>query len=91
MKIDPDAGTYELAANREGQNLTLNVTEPRDLATGYEFQVSSSSDFDDVISLDIGQSGTVILKAPEGDLFARARALIGTQEVSEFGPSLRVN
>ena len=91
VKIDPDAGTYELAANREGQNLTLNVTEPRDLATGYEFQVSSSSDFDDVISLDIGQSGTVILKAPEGDLFARARALIGTQEVSEFGPSLRVN
>ena len=91
VQINPQAGIYELAANRDGQNLTLNVTEPRQTATGYELQVSSSSDFDDVISLDIGQSGTVILKAPEGNLFARARALIGTQEVSEFGPSLRVN
>jgi len=91
VQINPDAGIYELAANRNGQNLTLNVTEPRQTATGYELQVSSSSDFDDVISLDIGQSGTVILKAPEGNLFARARALIGTQEVSEFGPSLQVN
>jgi len=91
VQINPDAGIYELVANRDGQNLTLNVTEPRQTATGYELQVSSSSDFDDVISLDIGQSGTVILKAPEGDLFARTRALIGTQEVSEFGPSLRVN
>ncbi len=89
--VDNTAGEFAMAANRDGSNLMLSVTDPASEATGYEVQVSESDAFEDVVSLDIGQSGQLILRTPDGALFARVRALFGTERVSAFGPALQVN
>ena len=91
VEIDGGAGVFPLAANREGQDVTLSVVSPANDVTGYEFQISDSSDFSDVISVDVGTSGQAVFRNTSGNMFARARALIGTNSVSEFGPSLEVN
>ena len=91
VDIDGGAGVFPLAANREGQDVTLSVVSPANDVTGYEFQISDSSDFSDVISVDVGTSGQAVFRNTSGNMFARARALIGTNSVSEFGPSLEVN
>jgi len=91
VAIDAAAGVFPLAADREGQDVTLSVVSPANDVTGYEFQISSTSDFSDVISVDVGTSGQAVFRSAPGNMFARARALIGTNSVSEFGPLLEVN
>lgn len=89
--IDSAGGEFAMAADREGSNLLLSVTELADTASGYEVQVSENNEFEDVVSLDIGQSGQLVLRSPDGALYARVRALYGTDRVSPFGPALQVN
>ena len=89
--VDATAGEFAMASDRDGSNLMLSVKELDDDATGYEVQVSENDNFEDVVSLDVGQSGRLILRSPDGALFARVRALFGTDRVSPFGPPLQVN
>ena len=91
VDIDGAVGVFPLAADRQGQDVTLSVVTPTNDVTGYEFQISDSNDFSDVISVDVGTSGQAIFRNTSGNMFARARALIGTNSVSEFGPLLEVN
>ena len=76
--VDATAGEFAMASDRDGSNLMLSVKELDDDATGYEVQVSENDNFEDVVSLDVGQSGRLILRSPDGALFARVRALFGT-------------
>jgi len=91
VEIDSAIGVFPLSADRQGQDVTLSVVTPDTNVTGYEFQISESSDFSDVISVDVGTSGQAVFRNTSDNMFARARALIGTSSVSEFGPLLEVN
>jgi len=91
VEIDGAVGVFPLSADRQGQDVTLSVVTPDTNVTGYEFQISDTSDFSDVISVDVGTSGQAVFRNTSGNMFARARALIGTSSVSEFGPLLEVN
>lgn len=94
VEIDQDAVIHPLDASRDGEDVVISVAEPSETIPGYEFQISTDATFDDVISIDVGSSGSAIFRPPQAgsnSYFARARALLQTDTVSRFGPAVRIN
>ena len=91
VSIDDSITGVALNLEKQGSDLLVSVTEKIESAEGYEFQLSPDPNFDDVISVDIGQSGSAIFRSPEEELFLRARALMGSGSVAPFGPTTQAN
>lgn len=92
--VDDDSPVFPLNTTREGEDVVIRVTEPGSAIGGYEFQIATDETFNDVISIDVGSSGSAIFKTPESgnaQYYARARALLETNLVSRFGPAVRLN
>ena len=94
VDIDNDSPVFPLNTSRSGEEVVISVSEPDSSIGGYEFQIATDDSFNDVISIDVGTSGSAIFKTPSSgadQYFARARALLETDRVSRFGPAVQLN
>lgn len=92
--VDDDSPVFPLNASRSGADVVISVAEPDSSIGGYEFQIATDDAFNDVISIDVGTSGSAIFKTPSSgseQYFARARALLQPDMVSRFGPVVQLN
>lgn len=89
--INPDLEPVDLTFARSGRELSLSIINPDEDISGYEIQLATSPDFDDVISIDVGPSGQAIFADVEDKLFLRARALVSPEEVSAFGNTVETD
>ncbi len=92
--VDDDSPVFPLNTSRDGEDVVISVVEPVNSIGGYEFQIATDETFNDVISIDVGTSGSAIFKTPESgsdQYYARARALLEADLVSRFGPAVRLN
>ena len=92
--IDNTSPVFLLNTSRSGEEVIISIANPDSSIGGYEFQIATDDTFNDVISIDVGTSGSAIFKTPSSgneQYYARARALLETDRVSRFGPSVQLN
>lgn len=92
VEIDKTYGELSVKIEQNQNWISVKIEEPRlEEATGYEIQLSTDPDFEDVISVDVGNAGQASFLTPPEHLFVRARALLTPDRVSPFSPSIQVN
>ncbi len=83
--IDPALDAPDVTVAREGNDTLVTVTNPAPDAAGFEIQLSSSEDFIDPLSVDVGPTGTALFRIHSDVIFARARQLENPTTVSAYG------
>lgn len=89
--IDAELGTVDTSISKQGSEYLVEISNPLDVANGYEVQISNDQSFNDPLSVDIDPSGTAVFRIGEGQVFTRARVLMDPFTVSAFGPTARSN
>lgn len=82
--VDDTLTAPAIDATRNGNDTLVSVVDPDPDARGYEIQLSSTEDFNDPLSVDVGPNGSAVFRFESDTIFARARRLEDPTTVSAF-------
>jgi len=83
--IDSDLSPVNTTISVEGSEYLVEVTNPSEVAIGYEIQIANDASFDDPLSVDVDAGGSAFFRVTDDVVYARARILMDPYTVSEFG------
>ncbi len=84
-EIDPSLQPVDTEISFDGNEFLVSVIDPAEDAPGFEIQVSPDPEFDDPLSVDIGNQSAAVFRLDADKLYARARVLVDPTTVSAFG------
>jgi len=83
--IDSNLSPVNTTISVEGSEYLVEVTNPSEVAIGYEIQIANDASFDDPLSVDVDAGGSAYFRVSDNVVYARARILMDPYTVSEFG------